>query len=103
MPKSVADEIFQMRREVEQQLGFGGAVERGGVAPRGHQTVVQLDIGLAHMADESGIEPDQPVAAVEILEGEIVPEDEIGHVAQLSHPAPSHPGARAALICITCR
>ena len=46
-------------------------VERGRIAPRRHQPVVQRDIGRSEIGDEGRIEPHQPVAAVQILEVEV--------------------------------
>ena len=80
-PEEIADEILEMRREVDQQLRVHLGLERVGIAPRRHQPVVQIRIGRAEPCDERRIETHEPVAAVQILEGEIVLELEFadGH------------------------
>src|SRR5438552_449665 len=70
-PEEVADEIFEMRREIDQKLRVHLGLERVGIAPRRYQPVVQIRIGRAEPCDERRIETHEPVAAVQILEGEI--------------------------------
>ena len=68
-----------MRGEIDQQVEtFGLAVERRGIRARRHEPVVQPNIGRGEMHDEFAIELDQPVAVVELGEGEPV-SSEFGH------------------------
>ena len=68
-----------MRREIDQQIGFGLAVERFGLGARRHQPVVQRDVAGGEMRDKGAIEPDQPVALVKIGKSEPVFQGEFGH------------------------
>ena len=57
--EQLADEILEMRREIDQQVGFSLAVERLGCGARRHQPVVQRHVGRGEMRDKGAVEPHQ--------------------------------------------
>ncbi len=58
MPK----EILDMRRQIDQQVGFARMPEPVRIAPRRHQPLVQRGIALGQMRDKSPVEAHEPVA-----------------------------------------
>ncbi len=76
--EEVADEILEMQREIDQQLGVRLGLERIGIAPRRHQAIVQLGVDRGEPRDEGRVEAHEAFPAVQILEGETVLESEIG-------------------------
>ncbi len=74
--EEIADEILKMRREIDDELGLGFGLERAGIAPRGEQPVVQLDIAGGEMRDEQRVDAREAIAAVEIVELQTVLEGE---------------------------
>jgi hypothetical protein len=77
--EEVADEIFEMRRQIDEEIGFVLAVERIGLGARRHQPVVQRRLDGGEMRDKGAVEPDQPVALVKIGKTEPVLQGEFGH------------------------
>ena len=68
------DEVLEMRRERDEELGLGLALQRIGCAAGGGKARSQRRIGLAQCLDEASIERQQAVARVEVREGETVVE-----------------------------
>ena len=62
-----ADEILDMGRQIDQQLGLVLAVERAGIEPGRHQPVMEIDVAVLQLGNESLIEADQAVALVKLL------------------------------------
>src|SRR5690349_3099530 len=91
--EEIAEKIFDMRREIDEQVAFGLAVERLGVGAPRHQPVVQTDIGRREMRDEGAIEPDQPVALVKVGKSEPVFQGEIGHAVLIRRSNRGKPSA----------
>ena len=77
--KQRADEILEVRREIDQEVGFVEALDRIRIAPRRHQPIMQPDIGLGEMGNKHPIKANEPVAVVKIGERKPVLEDEAGH------------------------
>ena len=78
-PEQLADEIFEMGREIDQQVGFVEALDDVRAAPRRHQPVVQTDLGFGKMGNKCPIQPNETVAIIKIGEREPVLEGEVGH------------------------
>ena len=72
------DEVLEVRREREQELGFRFRIERCGVGARGAQPSREPGIGSLQEIDEVPVDPDESFPAVEILELESVGEGERG-------------------------
>ena len=77
--EQLADEVFDMRGEIDQQIGFRLAVERVGVGASRHQAVVQRRVAGSEMRDKGAVEPDQALAFVQIGKREPVFQGEFGH------------------------
>ena len=77
--EEVADKIFEMRRQIDEKIGFVLAVERIGLGARRHQPVVQRRLDGGEMRDKGAVEPHQPVALVKIGKTEPVFQGEFGH------------------------
>ena len=69
-PEQLADEVFDVRREVDDQLGFRLVVERGRVEPGGVEPGFQGRVAPGEALHEGGIEFEQALAAVEVVEGQ---------------------------------
>ena len=82
-PEQPADKVLQMRREIDQQVGFLEPLDRVGVAPRRHHPFMQSDIAPGQVGNKRPIEPHEAVAIIKIGEREPVLEDEIGHLSQV--------------------
>src|SRR5205823_12887850 len=65
--KQLGGEIFDVRRQRDQQLGLRGT--RGWLRARRGKLVRQRMIGCLEVSDERAIEPDQAVALVQIGKG----------------------------------
>src|SRR6185436_12022853 len=65
------DEILEVRRDVDQQIGFvlGGQRLRRGA--RGEQPMAQVSVGLAEKTQEHLVEACETVPGVEVLERQI--------------------------------
>ena len=79
MPNSAAEKILEMRRDIDDQIGLGLLVERGGVSARSHQPVVQRHIARREMRDKLAVEPDKPTAVVKLGKFEPVLQCKVGH------------------------
>ena len=86
--EQLADKIFEMRSEIDQQVRFLAPLDGIRVAPRRHQAVMQIDIGFAQMTNKRSIEAQEPIAVVKIGEREPALQGEIGH-RSYRHPAAS--------------
>ena len=97
--EEIADEILEMSRQIDDQIGFGLAVERVGRRARRHQPVVQRQFRRGELSDKRAVEPHQPVALVKIGKTEPVFQGEFDHGRLLrdqeigSHPANRRDGA----------
>ena len=67
---------FQLRRQRQHQHRFGLRLQRAGRHAGGLQLRAQR---LVEALQEQRVEPDQPVAAIEVLEEKTVGKDEFGH------------------------
>ena len=74
-----ADEVFQMRRQLDQQIGFRLGFERVGILARGGETPGQGGVARLHMIEEGGVEPHQSVAPIQIRESQSVFQPEFRH------------------------
>ena len=92
-PEQLAEEILDMRREIDEQVAFGLAVERLRLGAPRHQPRVQTDIGGREVRDKGAIEPDQPVALVKIGKTEPVFQGEVGHGCLLKQTSRRKPPA----------
>ena len=52
-PEQLAEEIFEMGREIDQQVRFVEPLDRVGVAPSRHQPVMQTDITLGQVTQQT--------------------------------------------------
>ncbi len=77
--EEVAEEVLEMRREIDQQLAFALAVKRLGRGARRHQPIVQRRLGGGEMRDKGAVEPHEAVALIEIGKGQPVLQGEFGH------------------------
>ncbi len=82
--EKISDEILEMRREFDQQVGFRLDVERFGIGARGHEAFGQCCAAGFEMSEEGGVEPHQPLAPVQILESQSVFETKFGHCDAVS-------------------
>ena len=74
-----SEKIFEVRREIDDEIGLSFAVERGGVGARGHHPVVQRRVASREMGHKGTVELDEPVALVELGECQPVFERDISH------------------------
>ena len=77
--EQLAEEILDMRRQLDQQIQFPGVPKGLGIAPRRHQPVMQRAIRRREIRDESPIDAHETVAVVEVGEGEREWQRQIGH------------------------
>ncbi len=78
-PEQRPEEILDMRRQIDNQIGFGRMPEPVGVAPRRHQPGVQCLIRVGEFGDKGAIEPQKPLAIIEIGEFKPVFQVDFGH------------------------
>ena len=69
-----ADEIIERGRERDDEIGFGLAGRRRRRRTRRHQAIVEAGVARLERVGKQRVEPHQPVAPVEVLEGEAEPE-----------------------------
>ena len=75
------DEVFEMRGQRDQELGFGLAGEAVWLCARCCQRVPQRRVGCVEMREESGVQTMQAIARVEVLE--LQAEGERKHVGEV--------------------
>ncbi len=68
------DEVLEMRRERDQELGLGLAIERIGRVAGGGEARRQRRIGFVQCLDKAAVQHRQTVARVEVREGEAMVE-----------------------------
>ena len=74
--KQRRDEVLEMRRQRDQELGLGLAVQRVGSAAGGDEARRKRRIGLVQCLGEPAVDRLQPLACIEIREGEAVVESQ---------------------------
>src|SRR5579871_4778963 len=82
--EEIADEILEMRRQFGHKVRLILVRYRLGIAAPRQQPIVQRNVRRGEMSDESGVDPGEPVAAVEILEGDAILESEFCHFVSIS-------------------
>ena len=83
-PEQIAEKVFDVRGQLDEQIGFRLAPKPLRIAPRRHQPIVQRDITFGEMANKHPIDARQTVAVVEVGEIQAVRENEVGHREQRS-------------------
>ena len=74
--EQLADEALQMRRERDDKLGLFQPRQRVRRASRGHQPRAEARVGRPQGIQEQPVQPNQPLAIVEILEGKPVAQNQ---------------------------
>ena len=74
-----ADEVVEMRRQVDQQLGMVLALERVGRGPRGVETRREIAVGGRQMVAKQRVDADQAVTRVEVTECQPVRQVKLAH------------------------
>src|SRR5712691_4860182 len=93
--EQLADKIFEMGRQIDEEVGFRLAVDRIGRGARRHQPIVQRHLARREMRDKGAVEPNQPDALVKIGKTEPVLQGEFGHGRSLRHlEIANHPANR---------
>ena len=77
-PEKLADEVFQVRGHGDDQIRLRLGRQRGRILSGGQEPVAQVGRPLPEVFEERRVEPDESVAAVEVAEGEAVPQDQGG-------------------------
>src|SRR5229473_392316 len=78
--EQLADKVFEMGRQIDEELGFGLAVD---------------PLGRSEMRDKGAVDPNEPVALVKIEKTEPVLQGKFTHGRSLRHPEiANHPANR---------
>jgi hypothetical protein len=78
--EQLGDEVLELGRKLDDEIGFGLACRRFWGRARRHQPMVQVAIARLEHVDEAGVEAHQAVAAIEFLEAKAETERQaLGH------------------------
>src|ERR1051325_10618043 len=93
--EQLAEEILEMRREIDQEIALGLAIDRFRIGATRYQPVVQGRVGRGEMRDKGAVEPDQPGALEKVGKREPVLQGEIGHAGVLKHASRYAPSGKS--------